>query len=659
MKVLEFSKKFPFIRLKETVSDSSDTLLIFPDGNIVLADSNALYTGWVYGAVNIIANAIQAVPWKIINGRGEELPDHPLARVLRRPAPLSTYIDLIRRTVIHLELMGESYWVLNTNRYGMLKEILILPNPRLVRKVINRNGEFVGIIYGLGREEVSFKVDELVFLRYPHPFKMYDGYPPLRAVMDDVITDAEMRNFQKHFFKNNAVPPMVIETDAPLTDKQKDLLLKKWERLYRGSDKAGRVAILSRMKVQPITLSPQEIQFLESRRFSRDLILQVWGIPPSKLGIVEDVNRANAEANDFTFAKEVILPRLSMIESYIQTQIVERFFDRDGITFRFESPIPADKEYELRKTDVFLRNAVLSPNEVRVREGLTPKDWGRTPYLPSSYLPVGTGADLKTLQPSLVVSKEPVNIWGIARNNINERVRDLIWRDYMKVILPLEHRLAAWWKRYFRMQREEVLNGLDIRGRADVINLDLNKYENMISGELLPILVEGFKRGIRRAASLAGLNVDVDVNSTRAFQELLLGSILKPREISTHTISLIEAALREGGDDPEQRVREVFEYCINTRSGTIARTQASGAIHAGMQFFMTRNADIITGKMWISSRGERARKGHIEADGQVVGVESSFVVGSSSFIHPGDPAAPPGEIVNCHCTMIPVIQEGE
>jgi uncharacterized protein with gpF-like domain len=60
-------------------------------------------------------------------------------------------------------------------------------------------------------------------------------------------------------------------------------------------------------------------------------------------------------------------------------------------------------------------------------------------------------------------------------------------------------------------------------------------------------------------------------------------------------------------------------------------------------------------KEWISSRDSRVRETHESLDGDVVPRDQKFVSSSGAALaFPGDPDAPPEEVINCRCTIVGV-----
>ncbi|MFI7430718.1 phage minor head protein [Micromonospora sp. NPDC049836] len=116
----------------------------------------------------------------------------------------------------------------------------------------------------------------------------------------------------------------------------------------------------------------------------------------------------------------------------------------------------------------------------------------------------------------------------------------------------------------------------------------------------------------------------------------------------------------EGASVP--RIRDAIEVILGERSWedravTIARTETIGAYNAGtLTAWLTAEQvlDEKLDKVWVATHDERTRHDHRDADGQRVALDGVFMVGGAPMRYPGDPAAPPGQTVNCRCTMIEV-----
>ena len=347
------------------------------------------YSGWVYAAARAIAQGCSAcaVHFKYEGGRRKDedgrgphpsafslgvrpssliLPSsHPLARLFGEVNPFHTYRELIETTLTDLELTGNAFWVMSRRRLtGVPAEIW--PVPPAWMRVVPGGDEFVRE-YRLRRGSAEIKLDarDVVHLRYPNPEDPWWGRSPLEAAMEAVRADESIARAQRRSFENGPFPGALLTTRDPLTKEQQERFRAEFESRYVGPDAAGHLLIADgEAEITPFTTSPREMDFVESARSVRDRILGVFGVPPAVLGIVEDFNRANAQAAHEIFARETLAPKLALLASRITQDIASQFLP-EGITCEFASPVPADRESDRRDMETGVRLGVLSANEAR------------------------------------------------------------------------------------------------------------------------------------------------------------------------------------------------------------------------------------------------------------------------------------------------------
>lgn len=129
------------------------------------------------------------------------------------------------------------------------------------------------------------------------------------------------------------------------------------------------------------------------------------------------------------------------------------------------------------------------------------------------------------------------------------------------------------------------------------------------------------------------------------------------RGIDQTTWERLQRSLADGVQEGEsindlaRRVRGVFTEADRARSITIARTEVLGASNAGSIAGYEHAG--VGFKGWLATPDDRTRDSHHEADGQVVALNSEFMVGGARLAFPGDPSGPAEEVINCRCTTIP------
>lgn len=138
-----------------------------------------------------------------------------------------------------------------------------------------------------------------------------------------------------------------------------------------------------------------------------------------------------------------------------------------------------------------------------------------------------------------------------------------------------------------------------------------------------------------------------------------------PNEVYGLVVVEVERGITEGRS--LDRVRDDIRLILTAsgtdrwpnRATTVARTETMGAVNAGVYRAAVLDAeqrgDVAPAKVWISTDDTRTRPTHVDADQQRVLLESPFRVGGASLLFPGDPRGPAREVINCRCTMLPVV----
>lgn len=138
-----------------------------------------------------------------------------------------------------------------------------------------------------------------------------------------------------------------------------------------------------------------------------------------------------------------------------------------------------------------------------------------------------------------------------------------------------------------------------------------------------------------------------------------------PDEVYSMVVREVEEGIREGDGIPEvtERIQTILTatgtpYWAN-RARTVARTETMGAVNAGVfraaQLDAIARGDLAPMKLWLATEDTRTRPAHREADGQRTLMDSPFRVGGADLMFPGDPRGPADQVINCRCSLLPVI----
>lgn len=350
------------------------------------------FQGWVYSAVSVIARRYTSVPFSLKARRGgvwEPVEDHIFFDLWRRPNPNMTGRELKQIISLHLDLTGTFYGLVIENSLGRPAEVWPLAPQNFVQMNLDGRGAIETFEFtDFSGQRRVFSRDEILYIRYPHPVHFLHGASPIQAQAHVYDIDLAVRVYQRAFFQNSARPDIVLETEQRLSEDDARRLLSRWEEKHQGAGRAFRPAILdSGLKATPLVVSAKDFEFAFLAGWTKDNILAAYNVPEGKLGLVKDVNRANALGIDITFNSECIKPRLDLFDEIFNAALIPRY--DAALKIEHENPVPRDVEFEHRRMVDLLDRGVLTINEAREEIGRDPRMGADDLLVPSSLIPVG------------------------------------------------------------------------------------------------------------------------------------------------------------------------------------------------------------------------------------------------------------------------------
>lgn len=642
------------------------------------------YRNWVFACVQARAEAVGAIELELYkenaDGTEEEISKSDLMDLLYKVNPTMTMQDLFMGTQAYLDLDGNAFWFLarDNSGQGKIREIWLL-RPDKIDIVINKENPLLVEGYTYKQADgtkIPFDKKEVLHFKnfnplgdYPFPHR---GMGIVQASMWSIDTDNEARLWNYSFFKNSARPDGFISKEGPMAEDDFKRLKEQWNQNYQGSEKAHKVAILSGgLKWENISASQKDMDFLEQRRFARDEILAMFRVPKSVIGIVEDVNRANAEASDYIFASRTVDPLMSKLVATLNEFLVPEF--GEDYCLEYESPVPEDRVAKIAEYTAGI-NKWLTRNEIRDEEGLPPSDKGNEIF--------GTFADVPI--DSVPEETKPVENSYKRINKTKQSVADEMIEQFVSK-LPVEKseepvkqlsevakgNYIEMWKKSFDVetnplklkinvfledQKQEVIKNII----AETKGLESKEFKfKAISDfmynedEAIKASIDFVTPSIARYIKQAGDQASLLVGSGTAFDATTPASIkfLKERAkyfaetFNNTTAKELTAQLTEGVNAGEstvqlsERVAQFYDGIANYRSERAARTEVSAGSNFGAQEAYEQNG--VTKMQWLVVNPED--EDCLANEGEVVKIGEAF---SSGDVRP--PVHP-----NCVCAVLP------
>jgi HK97 family phage portal protein len=326
----------------------------------------------IFGIVDAQATAQARITWRLYRSAAsgkeedrEEVPKHPALSVWERPNPFYTQDDLVEVLFNHYELTGEM-WIMIGRAAGLAGGgpplELWAVRPDRMSPVAHPTEFMSGYAYQAAQDLVPLKLTDVIFEKKQHPLDPYRGLSPIWAAMTDLRADREASEYNASFFRNDATPGGIIKLPQWLNDTEWRQTVQRWNEQHRGRGNAHRIHVMDNAKdaeFVDLKYSRKDMQFVDLRRFSIEGFMRAYRISNFVLGMLEDVNRATAEAADVWFGKAHVLPRAERMRKMLNHKFLPLFGAMGkGYEFDFDDPIPPDRAQAQAETTAAITNAL-------------------------------------------------------------------------------------------------------------------------------------------------------------------------------------------------------------------------------------------------------------------------------------------------------------
>ena len=609
----------------------------------------------VYTCVNLIADTAPKAPLNFYRGVDEIEPNHPLRRLFAKPRRDMSYYELISLTSMYYSLYGEAFWYPTESlaqRSGVSKmpaEIIVI-DPRGMREVVDH--ETKALKGWMFNNNIALRPDEIIHFKSNNPYTPYRGLSPLDAVSFEVKADYKASEFQEKFFENGAVPGFVLTTDkedhTPLEELRRYSAL--WDQQHKGVSKSHKTAVLrGGMDFKVVGLSQREMDFMNSRVMTRDIVCETFRVPKTIFGATEELNRATAEVQERIFWETAIQPLLLRIQYKLNSEFISLI--DPTITAKFDfTRIPVLQN--IYKEDIesawYLFQMGFSRNEINDRFDLgflQDTEYGDRKRFPMNLMNVedeGIQYDEAPIDNNMKSVEKPEMI---SKDIKKERILKNFLRQHKNLELKFKKKIQS----YFFIQSKKVLQLLtteekSLESEMLVQKIDIWDEENKV---LMKTITPFYKEIIEAGQQFALDNLGLE-RSLQLDEALLVQKVNKITGINTTVWNQIKMNIHDGINNGDT-IDQIAESIKNTysmakkRSILIARTEVTSAMNAAALGEYTKEG--VAKVEWLTAKDEKVRESHV-ANGSVgpLPIGSTFPSGETY------PSAP-----NCRCTLSPVV----
>lgn len=331
-------------------------------------ESTALTISTVYACTYKIASTVASLGLEVYERNGREIQPanvHPAYDVVKyRPNEYQTAYEFWETLVSMAVLHGCGYALIERDNRGYVTNLIALDYYDVERKFVNGMPVFSVKNVGMVQAENMLEICNL------------QRKSPIRLHRENLGLAKAAEEFGAEYFGSGGQMTGILSSDQPLKKEQMDLIQGSWN---AAQQQAGTKLLPFGFKYSRISISPDEAQFIQTRKFQAEEICRIFSVPPTLVQLESQTTYNNVEQQNLQFARHTISPWTKRIEQEIDRKLIQTR-ERPQIYSKFSlnDLYRGDMQTRASFYTQMLQNGVLNINEVRMKEDMNPTEGGDT-----------------------------------------------------------------------------------------------------------------------------------------------------------------------------------------------------------------------------------------------------------------------------------------
>jgi HK97 family phage portal protein len=491
------------------------------------------------------------------------------------------------------------------------------------------------------KQRVEYEPDEIIHHKFFNPANPLLGIAPLEAAAKTVDIDNGQQDWNKAAMQNRGVVDGVMAFDRNFdTQDQVDKIAERLNESIAGPKNARKIKVVgSNAKYTRMGLTAVEMDFGESRKFNRDEIFIIFGIPPAYGGSQEASTYNNYIVSELIFWFQTAIPLLDDLKDTFNLSFRDELKDNEHISYDL-SKVAAIKramiEWTKTATNLFEMGVPFEQLNKVFEFGFQEfEGWNKSNVKNASVAPVEKREKKKqkyTLIEKRATKDYEEKLAEVADGPVNDTILDLLEK-----------------------QREDIFKDLTEANVTKVIKKSISAWSEAIEAIYIDV-------GVQFGSDLVVEKRTIEDDIAEAMAEYLeaekviLTTLSQINETTTDKILLqMTEGIKEGlaMKDIQQAILDAGTFSPE-RALLIGRTEAGTAANLGQ--LISASVSGATHKTWSTATFE-VRKSHKKMDNVKVKIDEKFTVGGEKARYPCDNNLSPKERCNCRCTLFYSIED--
>lgn len=569
--------------------------------------------------------------------------DHPLILMLDNPNPWTTHYTFFDALIRDLAIY-ERHLAVKVAAGGRTSLVRIPPSMWTVKGENWLMAEAFEVQGTKGK--VIYTRDQVVYIGGYSPDGDLGGVSPIESLREILAEEYEAARMRAQTFRNGARTSGYLErpVGAPAWSRQaRERFRAGWRSQYAGGGtEAGGTPILEDgMKFTDASQTARDLQYIESRKLTREEVASAYFIPPPMVGLLDKATFSNIKEQHKNLYQDTLGPWLQRITQELVLQLFPDYGDMTDfyLEFNLEEKMRGSFEEQAAQLQAAVGGPWMARNEARAMRNLHAIEGGDELIVPMNVTAGGqaspqdsgsqnVGGQSMALMPAIRKKAVKANEYEIKAPTDEE--------------IPAEHAdsLAGVFAQFFARQRAVVLAAYREKSPSW---WDAKQWEDQLEEDLLQQSLS--VTGTVAAATLKGMGVDPDlysVNRTEAFLKKVSRRISE--QVNATTLTSLEEAFDSDGMEAAEHVFDVAE---DSRSAQAGMTAAANFVGFAMVEASRQTQPKATKRWQVNSSNPRAS--HSGMDGEEQSIDDDF---SNGMKWPGSFNGDVDDVAGCQCSVI-------
>ena len=575
--------------------------------------------------------------------------DHPLAQLIGRPMPGQYRYAFVEALVQDIAIFDRYLAVKMKGTDSDAPHALVRIPPMIWEPAGDDwTGPTEFLVRG-NRGTRTFTRDQVVYIGGYSPAGELGGVPAIESLRSVLAEEHEAALMRAQTFRNGARASGYIErpAGAPAWSAATHARFKAaWRAQYTGSgaDVGGTPILEDGMKFTAAQQSAKDLQYIESRKLTRQEVAAAYHIPPPMIGLMETATFASLKEQHKSLYTDTLGPWLQRIQQALAANLLDDFGPEAAgmyLEFNIEEKLRGAFEDQAAQLQTSTGAPWLTRNEARAMRNLPAVEGGDELVVPLNVLTGGQASPTDSGTQNQRAGHTPrVKAVGPIEYELKAPAGDTIPAEETDPLVKV-------FRAHFKRQRAAITSAT---GAKSPTWWDGKRWDAELAEDLLDAGSDLATTAARDVLTGMGLDpAQYDTPRTEAFLAKVAERIAS--QVNAATLRQIEAALADDDEDDEDGdvdpVGHVFDVAEESRADQAAMTAAATFVGFGMAEAPRQVAPKATKRWVVNSSNPRAS--HAALDGEEVGIEEGF---SNGMPWPGSFTGDPEDVANCQCSLV-------